>query len=197
MPTPPEITQESGPPAVRAARLGACHTCSPHGGHFCRAPAAWENVHRYDVSGPRIRPIGKSANIVGFCDGFRKPARRDANHAHDQAGVRKPPRKEGAGGRALGSADAMGIWLAVMVQPRAGEASCEVASDQRRLDRLPDQHRDGPDHSPSEGYPPRQGVLRASRVVAGQGPAAQSSCSDDRGRRELRHDVSILIAVGR
>ena len=44
----------------------------------------------------------------GFlCDGFRMPAHRERRHAHDGAGVRKPPRKEGAG---LGHPAQRALW---------------------------------------------------------------------------------------
>ena len=47
---------------------------------------------------------------VLYCDGFRMPAQHGPPHAHDRAGVRKPPGNEVAGGEAPGSAGAMGIW---------------------------------------------------------------------------------------
>src|SRR6516225_10351393 len=47
---------------------------------------------------------------VRKCDGFRMPARTNVA-ARTRAGVRKPPRKEGAGCGAPGSACAMEIWL--------------------------------------------------------------------------------------
>ena len=53
-----------------------------------------------------------SANVTGF----GLPAQHESHHAHDLAGVRKPPGNEDAGSWAPVSAGAMGISLAPSVQ---------------------------------------------------------------------------------
>ena len=75
---------------------------------------------------------GRLLTIAGIysrsCDGFRMPAQHGPRRAHDRAGVRKPPGNGVAGSWAPGSAGAMGISSAPMVQRARVDAALDLAS---------------------------------------------------------------------
>src|ERR1700674_2723758 len=108
---------------------------------------------------------------VGFCDGFRMPARTNIA-ARTRAGVRKPPGKEGARCGAAGSAGAMGIWLAPSVQRRRYAAGRAAGEEHRH----PSPAQTGIKSALMQGvarrlpYPRR--VIGPNAVVAGWEPAA-------------------------
>ena len=97
------------------------------------------------------------------------PAHHELLHAHDRAGVRKPPGNEVAGECAPeGSAGSMGNWLARSVQQDASWSSTVAEFGQRRAIQGQTGIEAGRIAVRARAFPLRHGALKPSRVGAGR-----------------------------
>ena len=90
----------------------------------------------------------------------------------------------------------MGNWRTRLVPQDASRSNIVAEFDEPRLIQGQTSIETGRIADRPKAIPLRRDASRPSGGIAGGKPAAQSSRSDSRAKREPRHEVSILVAAG-